>query len=102
MEIYYLLLEGKPAKNNEESKEAAGAYINCWVNAKNETIAKDKAIKYINGQGWESLNIEEIYITCRERYLDEPDSLECFEQAINCGIGAIFYTWPINDEDDIS
>jgi hypothetical protein len=101
MDIFYLLLEGKPCINNEESKEVAGAYINCWVKAKDETTAKDKAMKYINSQGWEPLNIEEIYITSRERYVDKPDSLECFEQAINCGVGAIIYTWPIDDEGDI-
>lgn len=49
MEIYYLLLEGKP-------------YI----------------------------NIEEIYVTKRERYVDEPDSLEYYDQASNSGVGAIF------------
>lgn len=100
MKIYYLLLEGKPNINNEESKEMTGAYINCWVKAKDETIAKDKAIEYINNQEWESLNIEEIYITTRERYINEPDSLECFDQAINFGVGAIFYTWHIDDDDE--
>jgi hypothetical protein len=100
MNIYYLLIEGKPNLNNEESKEVAGAYINCWVNAKDETTVREKAIEYINTQEWEALNIEEVYITNRERYVDEPDSLECFEQAINCGIGAVFYTWPINDEEN--
>lgn len=42
-----------------------------------------------------------MYVTNRERYIDEPDSLECIEQAISSGIGAIFYIWPINNEDDI-
>jgi hypothetical protein len=26
----------------------------------------------------------------RERYLDEPESLECIDQAISCGTGAAF------------
>lgn len=98
MKIYYLLLEGKPDINNEESKEVAGAYINCWVKAKDEAAAKDKAIRYIKTQEWEPLNIEEIFVVNRERYVDEPDSLECFEGAINYGVGAIFYTWPISEE----
>lgn len=101
MDIYYLLLEGKPYINNEEGKEVSGAYINCWVKANNETTAKDDAIKYINSQEWEPLNIEEMYVTNRERYIDEPDSLECYDQAINSGVGAIFYTWSIDEEDDI-
>jgi hypothetical protein len=66
-----------------------------------ETNTKDKAIKYIDTQEWEVLNIEEMYITDRERYVDEPDFYEFFVLAINFGIGAIFYTWPMNDDNEI-
>lgn len=100
MNVYYIFLEGKPLLNNKESKEFTGAYINCWVNSKNETTAKDKAIEYVYNQGWEVINIEEVFITNRERYVDEPDSLECFDQAVKYGIGAIFYTWPIGNKDE--
>jgi hypothetical protein len=96
MNVYYFLFEGEPSLDNEESKDTAGAYINCWVNSEDEVTAKDKAIDYIFNQGWEKLNLEETYIAAREWYLDEPDSLECFEEALNCGIGAIFYTWSID------
>lgn len=99
MDIYYLLLEGKPYINNEESKEVAGAYINCWVKAKDKATARDSAIKYLRNQEWETLNIEEIYVAKPERYVDEPNSLECYDQAINSGVGAIFYTWTIDEED---
>lgn len=99
MKIYYILLEGKPFLNNKEGKEVAGAFINCWVNSEDETTAKDKAVEYVNDQGWEVLNIEEIFIASREQYENEPDSLECFDEAINFGIGSIFYTWPICNED---
>ena len=46
------------------------------------------------------VNIEEIYIVTREIYADELDSLECFDESVNFGVGAVFYTWPINDEDE--
>lgn len=85
----------------KKSKKWLGGFINCWVKAKDETTAKDKAIKYINTQGWEVLNIDEIDITIRERYSDESDSLECYDQAINLGIGAIFYTWPIDGDNEM-
>lgn len=100
MNVYYIFLEGKPSLNSPESKEIAGAYINCWVSSKSKNIAKNKAIKYVNKQEWEVLNIEEIFLANRERYLDEHESLECFDQAVDCGIGAIFYTWPIGAEDE--
>ena len=94
MDIYYIFLEGKPLPNNRESEELAGAFINCWINSKDEASAKDKAIKYVYNQGWEVLRIKEIFITNCERYGDEPESLNCYNQAIKYGIGAIFYTWP--------
>lgn len=100
MRIYYLLIEGKPYTSNKESKEVAGGFINCWIKANDEATAEERAIKYINNQEWEVLNIEEIFVAHRERYLDEPDSLECFEQAVSCGIGSIFYTWPFDEEDN--
>jgi hypothetical protein len=100
MSIYYILLEGKPLPNNKESEECAGAFINCWVNSKDKATAKKKAIEYVYDQGWQVLNIEEISIVDRERYLDEPDSLECVDNAISCGIGANFYTWPVGSEED--
>lgn len=99
MNIYYIFIEGKPLSSNNESKEFAGAYINCWVNSKNTSTAIDAAKEYVLSQGWQILNIEEIFIATRERYIEDPKSLECFDQAIRYGIGAIFYTWPIGSED---
>ncbi len=100
MNIYYIFLEGKPLPNNDESKEAAGAYINCWVKSKDETSAKNEAIKYLHDEeGWQVLNIEEIYIAKREWYKKKPDSLKCFNKAVDCGIGVILYIWPIGCED---
>lgn len=101
MKIYYLLLEGKPYTDNGESKEVLGAYINCWVKAKNKKAAEDLAIEYISSEGWETLNIEEMWIAEREQYVDEPDSLEFYDQAVAYGAGAVFYTWSIDDNDDI-
>lgn len=77
---------------NEESKKFAGAYMNCWVNSEDETTAKNEAVAYICDQGWQVLHVKEIFIVNRGRYLEEPDSLACFNQAINFGIGAMLYT----------
>ena len=101
MGIYYLLLEGKPSTDNEEREEAAGAYINCWIKASDEAAAKDRAVEYIADEGWEIASIEEISIAERAWYADLPDSLECYEQAVRCGFGAIFHIWPIGGDDAV-
>ncbi len=101
MSIYYLLLEGRPLPSNAESNEFAGAYISCWIDAKNEGSARMRAIRHIHDEeDWQTINIEEIYIADRRRYMEESDSLACFDQAIESGIGVIFYTWPIGGDDE--
>ena len=101
MNVYFILLEGKPLPSNNESKETAGAYMNCWVKSKDETSAINETIMYLHDvEGWQVLSIEEIYITDRERYVELPDSLECFKQAVDFGIGVIFHIWPIGCEDE--
>lgn len=100
MDMYYLLLEGKPHMSNNESREVSGAYINCWVKADGETAAIEEVRDYQASHEWDLLEIEEILAVNRERYLDEPNSLECFDQASDSGIGAVFYTWPVSGKDD--
>lgn len=98
MEIYYLFIEGKPNIKNIEDNDMAGGYINCWVKAKDKTHAVESAVKYILDQQWELIDIEEIYVVQRDKYLEDPNSLECYDQAKQSGLGAIFYTWS-EDED---
>jgi hypothetical protein len=56
-------------------------------------------VEYVDDEGWKILSIDEIFIAEREQYSDE-ESLECFDQAVNCGVGAVFYTWPLGSEDE--
>lgn len=100
MNVYYVFMESIPLSNNEESKEFAGAFVNCWVYTKDENSARNKAINYVKNQGWKVINIEDIFISDSEMYDDEPDSLECFNQAIESGVGATFYIWSHVGEDD--
>jgi hypothetical protein len=88
-------MEAIPLQNNAESREFAGAFINCWVNTEVKKTAEINAVKYVKSEGWKVINIEEIFIAERKRYLDEPTSLKCFDQAVKYGAAAIFYTWPV-------
>ena len=98
MIIYYLMAEAVPHHDNPESKEYSGAYINCWVKADTPADAVKKAKEYIHNENWDFVSIEDIFSVQRERYLEDPDSLECYDNAIQYGLDAIFYTWPIDSE----
>ena len=95
MIIYYLMIEAVPHHDNPESKEYSGAYINCWVKANTPVDALRRAKEYIREEHWNFVKLEDIFTVHRERYLEEPDSLEGYDNASQCGLGSIFYTWPI-------
>ena len=94
MSIFYFMFEGKPLLSNPESQEFEGAYICCWVKSDNENLALSSAKAYIEDEGWEIVCIEEKFVAKREEYIDNQESLDAFDQAINYGVGAVFYTWP--------
>lgn len=99
MSIYYFLIEAKPMKNNPESEYLSGAYVNCWVKADTTKEAIKKAKEYIKWEKWKWLYAEDMYTVERERYLDEPDSLESYDTACEYGAMGVFYTFSDDEED---
>ena len=97
--IYYLLIEAVPYATNDESKEFGGAYVNCWIKATNQQSAIKKAKAYIASERWETVNIEEIYLSNRNYYYDEPELKSCFDFACEHGVGAIFNTWSLEEKE---
>ncbi len=96
MPIYYLMIEAVPKRNNPESKTVGGAYVNCWVKAPDTETALSKAKKYVASENWKFVELKNISVAQRHYYVDEPDSLECFDNAWEYGLGACFYTWPVD------
>ncbi|MGB7594714.1 MAG: hypothetical protein WBL80_04060 [Erysipelotrichaceae bacterium] len=92
MDIYFLMLEGKPLPDNDESQEISGGFINCWVKAANPESAIQAAEDYASSEGWEVIRFEEIKIVNSENY-NNPDAIECYREAQSSGLGAIIYTF---------
>ena len=92
MFIYYLMVEAVPHHNNPESKKYGGAYINCWVKADTPTQALRKAKEYIYQQNWVFIKAEDTFTVQREGYIEEPDSLQGYDNALQYGLDAVFYT----------
>ena len=88
------MIEAVPCEDNEERLEYGGAFIACWVKAETEEAALTKAWAYVAEEKWKLISVEEKCAAHREAYLDDPESLECFDAAVRDGLAAIFYTWP--------
>ena len=94
--IYYVMIEAVPNRNNPERKEYGGAYINCYAKADTSAEAVKQVKEYIRKENWNFVKLEDIFCVQREQYLDDLDSLQCFDNAVQYGLDAIFYTWPID------
>lgn len=92
------MIEAIPRETNIEKDEVGGAFINLWIKAESREIAIFKAKEYVDDEDWDFLNIEDIIIAQRDSYIDEPESLKCYDEACKNGIDAIFYTWPLDEE----
>ena len=99
MKIYYVMSEGEPKETNPERAEALGAYIDVWVHTDSLEDAVQKAGDYVDQEGWTVIGIEESAEVSREDYADDPDLLECYDEACEKGISALFYTWDDSDEE---
>lgn len=97
MAVYYLMMEAVPKPDNPEGRELGGAYVNCWVRAASKRAAEKKAREYIDAENWVYIKTEEAFIPDRRSYLDELDSLKCYDAACENGISAVFYTWPVHE-----
>jgi hypothetical protein len=104
MDIYFLILEGKPLPDNDESQEVSGGFINCWVKAANPDFALQAVNANAANEGWKVIRAEEIKIVNSENYQD-PDAIECYEEAKKSGLGSVIYAWendPAQDKPRLS
>lgn len=102
MPILYFMFEARPLKSNPEKDLYQGAFISCWVKAKNIKSAYRRAEHFLNDdEGWEIVGDEEQFIVTRDFYdendPDDEDSLHCFDEAMDTGISVILYGWTDNE-----
>ena len=98
MRIYYVMIEGVPKDTNPEINETKGAYIDVWVETESVDDAIRRTEEYVDLEEWKVIRVEECAEVFREDYSDDPELLECFDEAVENGISAVFYTWDQEDE----
>ncbi|MGI2326715.1 hypothetical protein [Planococcus sp. YIM B11945] len=100
MAIYFFTFEALPKLDNPEIEEFEGAFVNCWVHSIDLNLAFAEARNYINEEGWKIIRLDSQYTASRELYENDPEllnSLNCFDEAVEYGVSAIFHTWPYEE-----
>lgn len=100
MPVFLLRFQASPL-TDRSAGDVGGAFINCWVQRDTMADADETARKLITDQGWiitEEVEAAEV----RREQVDEESGLEYFEQCLIDGEVAVFYSYPIEDEEETS
>ena len=97
MAIFYFRFEAHP-KSTSDLAEAAGAFINCWIQRDTREDAESYARGAIADQDWRITRLEESSLVTRDT---QPiQTIQYFEQAEIDGEVFVFHTWPVGAQDD--
>lgn len=106
-ELFLIRLVATPLPENPEAADIGGAYVNCWVNAKDLRTAEQRALNRIREEQWRPTRFDQWDLVCRQCYLDDSrysedekrESLERLYEAFEHGIALVFHTWPVDAPD---
>ena len=99
MPVYILMIHVKPNDNNPKAEEIAGAYVNCCVEAENFKEAENIAIKYLRGEHWMPIELEETYEVSEKDYVNDEKGLEVYKQVLIDKVKFSFHTYETEDEE---
>ena len=98
--LFYVQYEVRPLQTNEYWSEAGGAYANCYVLAETAEFATQMVRASLSENYWEIVSLEEgPIVTSRERYLEDPETLESVDEALDSGECYVFHLWPIEPQE---
>jgi hypothetical protein len=101
MKMFYIQYEVRPLPDNADFSTAGGAYANCYVIATSAEDAVKRAYENFSEQAWEVVAVEEEPVeTARECYLDDPEILAIYDDAVEHGECYVYHMWPIEPQDD--
>ena len=92
--MYFFTFRAVPTPDAREFSEAAGAYVNCWIQNSGREAAEELAAELIRDYGWSVESLEEGAIVSSEDYEDDDEDREFYEQALVEGEVLVFNTWP--------
>ncbi len=97
--MFLFTIVAKPKPENEEHKEEGGAYVNAYIDFKEEEGAEVIARYYIEDAGWYAEETDEVsWLTEKDIKKNEED-YQYFKEAKECGSSLVFNTWSIDAED---
>jgi len=100
MTIFYAQYHAEPLPGSEQFEVSGGAYVSCWVKAKNVNEASLLISTTIKEAGWKVVGVEDECQQVDELwYAQDSKGKEHFAQAVSDGECYVFDQWPIEPQE---
>ncbi len=100
MTMFYFTFRTAPTPDAKEFSDTGGAYVNCWIQGQERTVAEHRATELIEEYGWSVEALEEASTVSSADYTEEDEDREFYEQALMEEEVLVFNTWPRGDDDE--
>jgi hypothetical protein len=98
--MWYFTLKVSPKPNTALSKEAGGAYVNCWINFREQDGAEHLAKFYLEQAGWDYVETQESRWVEKDDYADHPKGMQNFLEAENDSGSFVVQQWGLNGDEE--
>jgi hypothetical protein len=98
--VFYFLFHAVPDGIDQSNAVHGGAYACCWIDRPTRLEAEKTARSIIAQEGWLIRELEEAKAVDRSTYIENPEGLEDYEQALIDKEVVVFVVYPVGDDTD--
>jgi TRAP-type mannitol/chloroaromatic compound transport system substrate-binding protein len=98
--MWYFELRISPKPDSDSAKEAAGAFVNCWIDFRERQGAEQLAKFYLDQEGWKYEETTDAKWVQKQSYDDNPEGLKRFLEAESDSASFVIHQWPANGQNE--
>ena len=97
--MWYFVLKVSPKPKTQHATEAAGAFVNCWIDFREQEGAEHLAKFYLSQEGWDYEETQEAVWVEKATYDPDSEGMQHFLEAEANSACFVVNQWPPNGED---
>ena len=98
--MWYFILKVSPKPDTPLATEAGGAFVNCWIDFREQEGAEHLAKFYLDQEEWQYEKTQEATWVEKQDYDDDPEGAEHFSEAETNSACFVVNQWGVNGEED--
>jgi len=98
--MWFFELRVSPKPDTDISKEAGGAFVNCWIDFREREGAEHLAKFYLAQEGWDHAETTESKWVEKQDYVDNPQGLQYFSEAETDSACFVIHQWSVTEKEE--